>query len=166
MLAVSAKQRMYNNKLIINKYLQSSDLIQHEGKPQRLPRQVILPSASPTPPGCPPKSEKSTRRPTPKRMASPLATIPKAGFGDRPSFGEPFAQIFRHSDPPLRPSFPGRRFSQLTPRRILAADRQSPKRRLRQFLPQRGRRPVLGTRKLNHAGSPRQQNRNKLKRLF
>ncbi len=44
----------------------------------------------------------------------PSAAIRWPDFGDRPSFGRPFAQIFRHSDTPLLSRSPRRRF----PRRL------------------------------------------------
>ncbi len=59
----------------------------------------------------------------------PSAAIRWPDLGDRPSFGRPFIQIFRHSDTPLLSFSPGRRFPRPTPER-----RQRP---VLDFLPQR-----------------------------
>ena len=55
----------------------------------------------------------------------PSAAIRGPDFGDRSSFGRPFAQIFRHSDTPLLSFSPGRRFPRPTPERVFVVDHQS-----------------------------------------
>ena len=55
----------------------------------------------------------------------PFAAIRWPDFGDRPSSGRQFGQIFRHSDTPLLSSSPGHRFSRPTPERVFAVDHRS-----------------------------------------
>ena len=55
----------------------------------------------------------------------PSAAIRWPDFGDRPSFGRPFVQIFRHSDAPLLSFSPRRRFPRPTPERVFVAIHRS-----------------------------------------
>jgi len=55
----------------------------------------------------------------------PSAAIRWPDFGDRSSFGRPFAQIFRHSDTPLLSFSHRRRFPRPTPERVFAVDHRS-----------------------------------------
>ncbi len=66
-----------------------------------------------------------TSVPPPRGDCIPFPAIRWPDFGDRPSFGRPFAQIFRHSATLLLSFSPGCRLPRPTPERVFVVDHQS-----------------------------------------